>query len=348
MASTPKTDIFDSIAADTMKQIWNRTPRSYQGPVISHLLQMMALNIHPDPVLLVQSTGSGKSTVPLTCSVVDGGISIIIENTLALGSDQSSKVKHLASTDVKNVKSFHLDMFKSNSDRDLLFKAIISHCTFNYESSIILFTSPEAILHPLSLGFIKNIVSLDMLNLFCIDEVHLFVEFGISFRHEFQLVKTKLLPLLQDDNRRFKIPVLLMTATLDATLFGLIQLLLGINIKQYNIFWGEPASFSKRNIKIEMKYSIQYFKHTTDDILSTCAGNDECKTIIIASTAKKSTEIQSKLDHWLDRNESIKGDSCLIIGDLETELKFGLTTAFTNTNFGPNGNSKISSTRLSP
>ena len=36
------------------------------------------------PVLMIQPTGSGKFFVPLTTSVVDGGITIIIENTLAL------------------------------------------------------------------------------------------------------------------------------------------------------------------------------------------------------------------------------------------------------------------------
>ena len=37
---------------------------------------MIADVIPCEPVLLVQATGSGKSVVPLTCSVVDGGISI--------------------------------------------------------------------------------------------------------------------------------------------------------------------------------------------------------------------------------------------------------------------------------
>ena len=41
----------------------------------------------PEPVLLVQATGSGKPSIPLTCAIVDGGISIVIENTLALSSD---------------------------------------------------------------------------------------------------------------------------------------------------------------------------------------------------------------------------------------------------------------------
>ena len=52
---------------------------------------MMANIRKAQAVLLVQSTGSGKSAVPQTLSVVNGGVTIVIENTLSLGSDQTSK-----------------------------------------------------------------------------------------------------------------------------------------------------------------------------------------------------------------------------------------------------------------
>ena len=47
----------------------------------------MELQFEPNPILLVQRTGSGKSTIPLTCAVVDGCKTRIIENTLVLGLD---------------------------------------------------------------------------------------------------------------------------------------------------------------------------------------------------------------------------------------------------------------------
>ena len=37
----------------------------------------------------MQPSGSGKSTVPLKCLVIPGGVSIILENTLTLASDQT-------------------------------------------------------------------------------------------------------------------------------------------------------------------------------------------------------------------------------------------------------------------
>ena len=47
---------------------------------------------------MVQPTGSGKSTVPLTVAVVNGGITVIIEYTLALCTDQTSKIDLIASS----------------------------------------------------------------------------------------------------------------------------------------------------------------------------------------------------------------------------------------------------------
>ena len=66
MALQPKSNIFNTTAVDDMKQIWKRTRTLYQRSVISHILQMIALNIPPDPVLIVQNTGSGES---INCSI---------------------------------------------------------------------------------------------------------------------------------------------------------------------------------------------------------------------------------------------------------------------------------------
>ena len=96
-----------------------------------------------------------------------------------------------------------------------------------------------------------------------------------------------------------------------------------------------------------MKYTVQSFKTTSSEILHHCKNNPKCKTIIISTTAKKAIDYQNKLDLWLDKNDDIKGDSVLVIGRLETELKFALTTEFTNTSFDE-VNNPYSQNHLSP
>ena len=136
-------DPYLSFALEAMQTICCHSPRSYQVFAIPHLLKMMTGDLCPAPVLMVQSTGSGKRAVPLTASVVDGGVSIIVENTLALGSDQASKVMNQSSQDTKYIKSYHLDLFKSKEQQQKLCVGILHHLQRSPHISIILFTSPE-------------------------------------------------------------------------------------------------------------------------------------------------------------------------------------------------------------
>ena len=128
---------FQSIASEAMLSVWSRAPRSYQNKVIPHLLKMMAGHIVCAPTLLVQSTGSGKSSVPLTAAVVDGGVTIILENTLALGSNQRFKVLKDSNLSTKYVKGFQLDLFRSKEDKASLSAASMSHLSSNISTSLI-------------------------------------------------------------------------------------------------------------------------------------------------------------------------------------------------------------------
>ena len=215
------------LCIDVMSSIWQRSPRSYQLQVIVHIVRMMLHDIPPSPVLLVQSTGSGKSTVPLTCAVVNGGVSIVLENTLALSSDQSSKVINNATDNTKHVKAYQLDNFKGSTELKELLDSIASHCTYNQYTSIIIFASPEAILKKECIGFIAKLIDSSSLNLFCIDKVHQFIELGISFRKGFQMINKSILSLFRNLDGTFKIPILMMTATLDYNLYLLLQRMLG-------------------------------------------------------------------------------------------------------------------------
>ena len=282
------TDPFDTVAPETMQCAWGRTPRHYQAIVIPHILRMMAGVIPPNPVLMVQSTGSGKSAVPLTLASVDGGVTIVIQNTLALGSDQCSKIKLLSASLPKPVKTFQLDTFKNKTELASLCSSILMHCIHNSTTSIIIFASPKALLQTVCMDFVEQLVSKKLLQLFCIDEIHLFIQFGLSFRKVFQNLRTSVIQKLKQSNSNdMKIPLLLMTATFNIEYLNLLEKILGIKMLPYNIFWGSYYSFQKRHIKIEMKYSSQHFKSVCDDVSSVCANTYDNKMIIISSTTKR-------------------------------------------------------------
>ena len=117
--------MFNSIAAEAMDKVWGRQPIGYQQVVIPHIFEMMANVRKPQAVLLVQLTGSGKSAVPQTLSVVNGGVTIVIENTLSLGSGQTSKIDNANEYSGVRMISFQLNEVKTIDQQKRLSKGII-------------------------------------------------------------------------------------------------------------------------------------------------------------------------------------------------------------------------------
>ena len=75
----------------TMQQFFGNIPNAFQQQIIPNILMMMKGRIQSQPLLLVQSTGGGKSAVPQTCGSAVPGVTIVIENTLALCADQVNR-----------------------------------------------------------------------------------------------------------------------------------------------------------------------------------------------------------------------------------------------------------------
>lgn len=135
-----------TITSLATNEVFGHPPNKFQSTIIPHILKMLTGQTPCHPVLLVQPTGGGKSIVPQTLSVINGGVTIVIKNTLALGSDQKSKIDNL---DQKhNLFAFQLDQIKQNEHIDAVLSSIDNLSFNNHESliSIVLFTSPETLL----------------------------------------------------------------------------------------------------------------------------------------------------------------------------------------------------------
>ena len=135
-----------TIATNAMLEIWGKSPRSFQIPVIKKILKMKYRDESCESILLVQGTGSGKSSVPQTIGVVDGGVTIIIENTLSLSADQMSKID-AASNKHKFIQSFQTDNL-SKPESVQVAKFLLA-LPVNTDISVFLFSSPESLLSDL-------------------------------------------------------------------------------------------------------------------------------------------------------------------------------------------------------
>jgi hypothetical protein len=85
--------------------------------------------------------------------------------------------------------------------------------------------------------------------LVCIDEVHLFVQFGFGFAPSLYasnpscLIISAAAPTLTKPSFR---PVLFMTATCDRDLLGQLEILTGLTFLVHNIFWLDVIGMQQR------------------------------------------------------------------------------------------------------
>ena len=151
-------------------------------------------------VLLVQGTGGGKSAVPQTVGIVDGGVTLIIENTLSLGADQEYRIIE-ASKSVGPMESFQLDSLKSKSDKDKVKQMLLS-LPKDTEASLFIYASREILLVPPWPDVFNHLLEKHLLHLVCVDEVHQYVMFGATFHTQFSLLKNSLFQSLIDHNHQ--------------------------------------------------------------------------------------------------------------------------------------------------
>ena len=146
------------------------------------MMKFRESSIVPAPVLFVKATGGGKSLVRDIHSVMFRGVSLSIVPLLALGADQTSNVRKKSIQTSGDVLAVHLDEIHNASDKQHLINSILA-LPVNTRKTIMLFSSPQKIVNDKAwMGFLKKLIQNGMLRLVCVDEVHLFVHYGMSFR----------------------------------------------------------------------------------------------------------------------------------------------------------------------
>ena len=191
-------------------------------------------------------------------------------------------------------------MIKNDNEIDEISSSIISHCAHNKSTSFILFTSPETLLKPQWLEFIYQIIDKKLFNLLCLDEIHLFVDFGYTFRSSFFQLKSKLFQHLKINDDTSIVPILLMTATFNIHLLKLLEGMIGFCINQSNMFWATIDKFNKRHIKIELNDSMQPYSLMKSILEIRLKNNSTHKAIVITNTAKMATQCHNTVETWLD------------------------------------------------
>ena len=112
--------------------------------------------------------------------------------------------------------------------------------------------SPESLtLSPWS-ELVTTIMQKRTLSFVCVDEVYLFVNFAISFRQSFLLLKTTLFDKLQSTSQHLTVPAIFMTATLNNKLLQLLTKITNYKFQSSNAFLSTSSEFSRRNVSIDI------------------------------------------------------------------------------------------------
>ena len=122
--SRPLSDPHAELASEQMFELNGRTPYPFQLDVMARLLRMGKDGYPCHPLILAQATGSGKSSVYQVVGLLRANVTIVIESTLSLSSDQLSKIEQLSGRDDQNVHCFQLDSARSNGDIKIVHGAI--------------------------------------------------------------------------------------------------------------------------------------------------------------------------------------------------------------------------------
>lgn len=156
-------------------------------------MQIPTSGLPASAVLLVAPTGGGKSLVRDVVAAASPGVTLSISPLLALGADQESNLNLSIYDECGAVAAFHVDeILNDEKKREEVLKECMS-ADFENNKSVILFASPQAISEKVFWRkAIGDCIQHDKLNLVCVDEVHLFVSFGMSFRSEIYSLKEAL------------------------------------------------------------------------------------------------------------------------------------------------------------
>ena len=167
------------------------------------LMKFKDCPIKPSSVLFVHPTGGGKSLVRDVHSTIFRGISLTMVPVLSLGADLALKVRQKASQVCGRVSSIHIDEIQNLTDAKRIIDSIEA-LPLNTMKTVMLFASPQALVDkPYWKKFIAGLIDSKMLRLIAVDEIQLFVHYGLSFRSQFAMLSTtifkqiKLADLLQ-------------------------------------------------------------------------------------------------------------------------------------------------------
>ncbi len=275
---------------------------------IDAVISLIDVDVCGGKVLLIVKTGAGKSHVMRTTGVMIGGVCLIIMPLLTLGADQLSKLAS-ASQEFGSVEYFHLDEYRTQPVNMMSVLNCVSQLPCNTWSTIFLFCSPQIIQHDTRVRHcLFEAHSTLIRTSFFLDEFHLYVEHGTSFREDISNLKESFFSKIFPYSNRLVHPCFCaMSATFTKKHQNNLHKLIGFSMPPTGIRWALADDFCRREI------DIRYIIATQDGSI---------KGIIYCNSVKDAVNQLKKVNGMLDNAVDFVGDAIIIHGQQHKIEKF--------------------------
>ena len=147
------------------------------------------------------------------------GVSLTVVPVLSLGADLSEKVRQKASQGCGRVISIHLDEIQHSVDASKIIESIES-LPDNTQKTIMLFASPQVLIDKLHWKrFMNRLIKNNMLRFIAVDEIQLFVHYGLLFCSQFAMLSTTIFKQIKNGRYATEVLVLFMSASCTYEMF---------------------------------------------------------------------------------------------------------------------------------
>jgi superfamily II DNA helicase RecQ len=228
-------------------------PHEWQKDCISHVLKGSSTHsgATPHPFLICRSTGGGKSVCRNTLGFIQGGVTLTIVPLLSLGADQTAKLQSLTDAKQLPVELHHLDEYRGRDDNRSLHRKLDT--LTNDSVTLFLFSSPQKLLSSEWSDCVASLIKRTSVPFtLCVDECHLYAQFGAEFRAKFHAMKACLFPPIL--KYRPSTPILFLTPTASQTVLIDLEELTGLCFDQTGLLWsGNASSVARRQVLLNIQ-----------------------------------------------------------------------------------------------
>ena len=298
-ASPPALHVkLSQLSVECSHRVWDEPRlRPNQDKALCHVFDPSC----PRSLLIVDRTGSGKTHITRVAGVVEKGITLININLHSLSADQMAKFV-TANQAYGAVEAHNVDELFSQSR--LKYNALMARLKAlrrDTTSTIFLFSSPQFLCNHSDLTNLLIVKAAErVLRLVVVDEVHLHVQQGMSFRSEIRELKDVFFAKVFARNKSGCHPkIIFATATMTKEYVGLLSALTTIGLPPSSIQWASHEDFQQRNISMEFLCSSQYTRNL-DKVVTFMKEDDTHAACVFVGSKAKSHHLLHELERKLD------------------------------------------------